>query len=202
MYLARTPDFIKKAFPDFTWNVDTSKKEIFLTFDDGPTPDVTEFVLQTLQKYKAKATFFCLGKNIELYPEIYAKVLADKHSIGSHTYDHPSGWTTDNSAYFKNIETGVNLTNSQLFRPPYGRIKMSQAKELKDHLQIVMWDVLSGDFDEQISVEKCYQNVVKHTKSGSIVVFHDSIKAKSKLYVVLPKILEYFDDLGYQFKGM
>lgn len=202
MYLTKTPNFIRKSFPNFIWNVPSSEKDIYLTFDDGPIAEVTPFVLKSLSEYKAKATFFCVGQNIENNPEIFEEIKDSGHGIGSHSHNHLSGWTTDNVRYVSNVKKAADLSDSILFRPPYGRIKPSQAKTIGKDLKIVMWDVLSGDFDPHVDAEKCFQNVIQNSKSGSIIVFHDSQKSYSVLKVVLPRVLKYYTDLGYNFRSI
>jgi len=207
MYLIKTPDFIRKTFPGFIWqipndNVQKDSKSIYLTFDDGPVEEVTPYVIDTLQAYNAKATFFCVGENIEENPAIFKKLKAQGHSIGSHSHNHLSGWTTENNQYYTNVDKAAALSSSSLFRPPYGRIKPSQAKKIQENYQIIMWDVLSGDFDPNITPHKCYQNVVSHAGDGSIVVFHDSQKSYKVLKEVLPKVLNHYTNLGYQFKSI
>ena len=213
MYFVKTPKFIQSFFKDYIWFINTNKKEIYLTFDDGPTPKVTDFVLRTLKNSNAKATFFCIGKNIEKHPEIFKKIIADGHTIGNHTHNHLNGWKTSLDVYIKNIEK-CNLSintqnakpqnqNSKLFRPAYGKIKKSQAIKLKSQgYDIVMWSVLSGDFDVKLSKEKCLNNVINNTEKGSIIVFHDSEKAFEKLQYVLPKVLAHFTNAGYIFKSL
>ncbi len=199
MYLVKTPDFIQNLFPGFTWRIPNPGKNIFLTFDDGPIPEVTPWVLDLLDEYDAKGTFFCVGDNIKKNPEIFREVKDRGHSVGNHTFNHLNGWATDNVTYLRNIRKADRSVKSELFRPPYGRIKPSQAKFLSRHYRIVMWDVLSGDFDPEISKEQCLQNVIKNTTEGSVIVFHDSLKAEEKLRYVLPKVLEHFKALGYSF---
>ncbi len=199
MYLVKTPDFIQKMFPKFTWRIPTEEKVLFLTFDDGPIPEVTPWVMEELEKYNAKGTFFCVGENIRKHENLVKELRAKGHSIGNHTYNHYNGWTTDNLKYLRNVRKGANLVKTELFRPPYGRLKPSQAQFLNRHYRVVMWDVLSGDFDPNISNEKCLENVIDNTKNGSIIVFHDSLKANEKLRYVLPKVLEYFSEQGYGF---
>lgn len=193
------------------WNKSRTEKVIYLTFDDGPIPNVTEFVLKTLKAFNAKATFFCIGDNIVKHPEIYAKVIKDSHAIGNHTFNHLKGWKTDDETYLQNTLKCQQLTQTNLFRPPYGRIKKSQIASLQSLVQspksdsklnIVMWDVLSGDFDIKLSPEKCYQNVIKHTENGSIIVFHDSLKAFDRLEYALPRVLKYFTDKGFTFSTL
>lgn len=211
MYLIKSPLLLKWYYPSLLWNKSRTEKVIYLTFDDGPIPNVTEFVLKTLKAFNAKATFFCIGDNIVKHPEIYAKVIKDSHAIGNHTFNHLKGWKTDDETYLQNTLKCQQLTQTNLFRPPYGRIKKSQIASLQSLVQspksdsklnIVMWDVLSGDFDIKLSPEKCYQNVIKHTESGSIIVFHDSLKAFDRLEYALPRVLKYFTDKGFTFSTL
>lgn len=207
-YLPKTPSVIKRLFSKYTWCFASNKKEIFLTFDDGPTPDITEFVLSELRKYNAKATFFCIGKNIKNHPDIFKQIISDGHTVGNHTQNHLNGWKTRNTTYINNVlECEKYLNNikstSKIFRPPYGKIKKHQAKELfKKGYKIILWDVLSADFDTSISKEKCLSNVINNTKKGSIVVFHDSVKASERMQYALSKMLEYFSERGYVFKAI
>jgi len=200
MYLVKTPKIIQNLFPNCVWQMPTIRRKLYLTFDDGPIPEVTPWVLEQLEKYNAKATFFCVGENVSKYPEIFNATLEAGHSIGNHTYNHLSGWGNENLPYFHNVRKCAQQVKSSLFRPPYGRIKPRQMQFLQRHYQIVMWDVLSGDFDPSISVEACFKNVVDHAKKGSIIVFHDSLKAKDKLEKVLPKILEHYSNEGFVFE--
>lgn len=206
MYLIKTPEFIRKTFPGFIWQMPNENiqqgKSIYLTFDDGPVEEVTPFVIDTLKEYNAKATFFCVGENIEDNPEIFQQLKKEGHSIGSHSHNHLSGWTTDNQQYFTNVNKAAQLSSSSLFRPPYGRIKLSQAKKIQENYKIIMWDVLSGDFDPKVTAKQCYYNVINNVQDGSIVVFHDSHKSYKVLKDVLPKVLEHFTDQGYQFKSI
>ena len=204
MYLVKTPWLLKKLYPTLVWNLNRTEHCIFLTFDDGPIPIVTPFVLKNLKQYDAKATFFCIGDNVKKHPDIFEDVKAGGHAIGNHTFNHLKGWKTGDEVYVQNfLECNLILqTETSLFRPPYGRIKRNQIKLLKAQkpdLQIIMWDVLSGDFDMSLSPEKCLQNVIKHTENGSIVVFHDSLKAFNRLEYVLPRALEYWSKQGYSF---
>jgi len=202
MYLVKTPNFIRGLFPNFTWQVPTQEKTIYLTFDDGPIPEITPWVLEQLDRFRAKATFFCVGDNIRKHRTVFEEVKAAGHALGSHTYNHLSGWASDNIAYFHNVRHCANQTRSTLFRPPYGRLKPSQAQFLQRHYQIVMWDILSGDFDACITPEQCLSNVVDHAVPGSIVVFHDSLKAQENLTYALPRVLEYFTAEGYRFEKL
>jgi peptidoglycan/xylan/chitin deacetylase (PgdA/CDA1 family) len=165
---------------------------VYLTFDDGPHPLITPWVLDLLMEYNVKATFFCIGKNVANHPEVYQRILQEGHSVGNHTYTHMNGWKAEPLAYLKDVEEAEGLINSSLFRPPYGRIKNAQAKLLlKKKKKIVMWDVLSADFDASFSPEQCFKNVIQHTSKGSVIVFHDSEKAFDNLKIVLPKTLEW-----------
>lgn len=202
MYLVKTPQFIQNLFPNYTWRVPTEEKEVYLTFDDGPIPEVTPWVLEQLANYQAKATFFCVGDNVEKHPDVFEAVRAQGHTIGNHTYHHLDGWTSENINYFHNTRHGAGITGSELFRPPYGKLKPKQAQFLQRHYRIVMWDVLSGDFDPNISKEQCLQNVIRNVGPGSIVVFHDSLKAQEKLNYVLPKVLAYLAAEGYRFEAL
>lgn len=199
MYLVKTPQIIQNLFPNFTWKIPAQEPVVYLTFDDGPIPRVTPWVLEQLEKFDAKATFFCVGDNIRKHPQVFQQVVDAGHSVGNHTFNHMNGWTTDNIPYFHNVRHCANQVNSVLFRPPYGRLKPKQAQFLQRHYRIVMWDVLSGDFDPKITEEQCYANVVNNAESGSIIVFHDSLKAEETLKLVLPRVLEYFAEKGYRF---
>jgi peptidoglycan/xylan/chitin deacetylase (PgdA/CDA1 family) len=222
MYLIKSPLLLKWYYPSLLWNKSRTEKVIYLTFDDGPIPNVTDFVLKTLKVFNAKATFFCIGDNIVKHPEVFERVKNDGHAIGNHTFNHLKGWKTDNETYLQNTLKCQELTQTNLFRPPYGRIRKSQIRSLElgvwssefkapnnsqhqtqnSKLKIVMWDVLSGDFDTKLSPEKCYQNVIKHTENGSIIVFHDSLKAFDRLSYALPKVLAYFTEKGFTFSTL
>lgn len=200
----KTNRLIRWIYRDYIWKIPNKEKKVFLTFDDGPTPEVTEWVLETLKSYNAKATFFCIGKNIESEPEIFRKITTAGHSVGNHTFNHLKGWKTDTETYIENVELcqsaiGNQLpTTGNLFRPPYGKIKKSQAKSLqKSGYRIIMWDVLSMDYDPETTNEACLNNVIKNVEEGSIIVFHDSQKASEKLKFVLPKTLEFLKQKKY-----
>jgi len=202
MYLVHTPQYVQALFPGLTWKMSTGAKEIYLTFDDGPIPDVTPWVLETLRQYDAKATFFCVGDNVRKYPEIYDMVVEDGHAVGNHTLNHLSGWSTENISYFHNIRHCARMVQSGLFRPPYGKLRPSQIQFLQRHYRIIMWDVLSADFDKDITPEDCFQNVIQNAVPGSIVVFHDSLKAETNLRYALPLVLEHFSKMGYTFSAL
>ncbi len=198
-YTAKIPRFIKWIFPELLYKINNEQNRVFITFDDGPIPETTPQILDILDAFDAKATFFCLGKNVERYPDLFEMIKQKGHSIGNHTYNHNNGWKTENTEYFQDVEKANAIINSDLFRPPYGRLKPSQIKYLKKKYKIVMWDVISGDFDPDTSKEKCYDNVVKNIEQGSIIVFHDSLKAKDKVLYVLPRVLEKLVNSGYGF---
>ena len=219
MYTVRPPFFLKWFYPNLIWNKDTEEKIVYLTFDDGPIPNVTDFVLNTLKSFNVKATFFCIGDNIQKHPHVFERLKNEGHAIGNHTYNHLKGWKTDDQIYISNFWKCQELTQSNLFRPPYGRIKKSQIKELvnsyklwltgkaefkvqNSKLEIIMWDVLSGDFDLSLSPEKCYKNVIKNVRNGSIIVFHDSLKAWHRLEYALPRAIEHLLEKGYRFKTL
>lgn len=249
MFLVKSPFFLKWYYPNLLWNKTRHEKTIYLTFDDGPIPIVTEFVLKTLAGYNAKATFFCIGDNIVKHPDIFSKVTSAGHSIGNHTFNHLNGWKTNDETYIENVLKAQALTQTNLFRPPYGRIKKSQIRRFKAEggeaesgrkqkpiskqqgvpsnlshqavemtpqpypqtqpstlnplaLHLIMWDVLSGDFDTSLSPKKCYQNVINNTRNGSIIVFHDSLKAFDRLQYALPRVLKYFAERGFGFEKL
>jgi peptidoglycan/xylan/chitin deacetylase (PgdA/CDA1 family) len=203
-YWIKTNKLIKLIFPNYVWDIPTVEKKVYLTFDDGPTPEITAWVLNQLKEFNAKATFFCIGDNIRKYPEIFDSIIINGHTIGNHTFSHYNGWKTKTSDYIENVllckEAIRKQTtdNTQLFRPPYGKIRKSQANIIrKEGYKIIMWDVLSGDFDGRISPEKCLQNVTKNTRPGSIIVFHDSEKSHKNLVFTLPKFLTFLKQNNY-----
>lgn len=189
-------------YPRFLWRMPALDKCIYLTFDDGPVPEVTPWVLEQLQKFNAAATFFCVGDNIRKHPETFQQVISAGHTIGNHTYHHLNGWETPVEDYIRNMNLAEELYPTGLFRPPYGRIKMKQVRLIMPQRRIVMWSVLTRDYSSSLSPEKCLKNAVKNTKPGSIVLFHDSLKAQKNLNYVLPRYLEYFSGLGYRFEKL
>ncbi len=204
-YLVKSPWLLRKIYNNDVWSIRTDKQEVFLSFDDGPHPEITPLVLDILDRYNAKATFFCIGKNVKQYPEVYAQILQQGHSVGNHTYTHCNGWKTKDEEYLQDIRQAKQYIDSHLFRPPYGRITNFQRNQLvlpAYKLKVIMWSVLSGDFDPGISDEKCVANVTLHAKAGSIIVFHDSEKAAEKMLYALPLVLEYLRDKGYSFSSI
>lgn len=203
-YIVTAPWWLKLGFPKgLTWELPTAEKVIYFTFDDGPHPDVTSFVLDELKKFNAKATFFCIGKNVQLYTEIYKRILLDGHRTGNHTQNHLNGWRTDETIWLDDIKQAAQWIDSDLFRPPYGKVNRFCARILQQAnppFRIIMWNVLSADFDRSKTGNQCFENVRRNGKQGSIVVFHDSEKAFPRLKEALPKSLEHFANQGYQFK--
>ena len=206
-YFVKTPWWLKKIFPSYTWSIPTTEKILYLTFDDGPHPEITPFVLKELRQYGALATFFCLGKNVLAFPEIYKQILTEGHTVGNHTQNHLNGWKTPNDVYLKDIAEAANYIDSNLFRPPYGKMTIFQARNLSAVMKgrkarVIMWDVLSADFDAEITEERCLQFVIFRSSPGSIIVFHDSEKAFHKLNYVLPKVLHHFTQQGFKFLSL
>lgn len=206
---------MRAIYPDFLWRVKTDKKVIYLTFDDGPIPEITEFVLEELAKYQAKATFFCIGDNIQKHPNIFQQLTSQGHTVGNHTFNHLKGWSSEDDMYFENFKKCEELINLQMerhsftthtsllkFRPPYGRIKKSQANEILKTHEIIMWDVLSGDYDQSISKETVLKKSMQYSQEGSIVLFHDSIKASKNMMHALPRFLNHFSEQGFAFKKL
>lgn len=212
----KTPAIVKRLFPRYVWDIATKDKSLYLTFDDGPTPEITDWTLDILKHYNAEATFFCIGNNIEKHPAIFHRIFDEGHAVGNHTFNHARGWKTKSGDYISEVTDTqkiidskiVNLKSSpdsyrdlNLFRPPYGQIKSKQGNHLlKLGYKIIMWDVIAFDWKDSISSEKCYQNVISKAKSGSIVVFHDSVKASKHMQYALPKVLDYFSKKGYEFR--
>jgi peptidoglycan/xylan/chitin deacetylase (PgdA/CDA1 family) len=221
-YWIKTNTFIKKIFSSYIWDIPNAENKIYLTFDDGPTPAITEWVLQELKKHQAKATFFCIGKNINNHVALFYKIISEGHSIGNHTYNHLKGWNTSTEDYLNNtalcnteilniapilersgLKSEICKLQSKLFRPPYGKIKTSQSKKLRQlGYKIIMWDVLSADFDQTITPEKCLENILQQVHSGSIIVFHDSVKAFKNLEYTLPRTLEILKQRGFVFEAI
>lgn len=198
MLIVSPPNLVTRLMPRMTWGFYGELNKVFLTFDDGPTPGVTDWVLDQLAAYNAKATFFCIGRNVEHYPDIYNRILEQGHSTGNHTYSHLKGFGTQNRHYFEDIELAHSLIGSDLFRPPYGRIRPSQVNQIVNQYRIIMWDVLSIDYNPKVPVDQVYHNVADNVRSGSVVVFHDSVKASKNLYSVLPRVLSFLAENNYE----
>ena len=206
MHFYKTPQFIQYLMPGLVWKESTTNKEVFLTFDDGPVRGVTDWVLDTLNEFGAKATFFVVGENVQNNLELFKRVILEGHSIGNHTFNHQKAWVSPRNDFLKNIKDceGIlhGLSNEPLFRPPHGQLTYNLIRTLKKEYNIIMWDVLTGDYDSGINWEESLNKSFKHTSSGSIVVFHDSLKAEKKLKWVLPRYLELLEDQGYSFKRL
>lgn len=202
MYPTRIPGILRLLMPGFRWSVDTKEKELYLTFDDGPIPGVTPWVLDQLAAFDAKATFFCIGRNAAENPAILRRIRDEGHAVGNHTWDHPRGRRTPTFSYLRSALRCNELTASRLFRPPYGSITRRQASALRKRFDLVMWDVLSADFDTRLDGETCLRKVLRHAENGSIIVFHDSLKAEERLRYALPRTLEHFSNAGYRFKAL
>lgn len=209
MYFIQPPFWLQRyLYPQLLWRHQPAQPTLYLTFDDGPIPDITPWVLEQLAAYQAKATFFCIGNNIQRHPHIYQQIIEQQHTVANHTYHHLNGWQTPDARYLDDIAACDQWVQSPLFRPPYGRIsrrqiqQILQQKAIPNIQQIVMWDVLSADFDTRISPQQCWQHVQRRTRNGSIVVFHDSLKAAPRMQYALPRTLAYFAQQGYRFEGL
>jgi len=202
-YFVKTPMWLRLVYKNSIWSINTIEKILYLTFDDGPHPIVTPFVLDELNKMNAKATFFCIGKNVEAYPGIYNRIIHEGHATGNHTYNHFNGWKTSDSIFLDDIEKAIKFIDSNLFRPPYGKITGFHIRQLMSprfQLKTIMWSVLSGDFDKKLKPEQCLENVLLNSAAGDIIVFHDSEKAYPSLKLALPETLKYFTEKGYRFE--
>lgn len=198
-FLIRPPRILRNYYRHSLWRMNKEERVIYLTFDDGPIENLTPWVLDVLKKYGILATFFCVGNNIDKHPSIFNRILSEGHQVGNHTYNHIKGWNTKTMDYLENIEKCQTLTTTKLFRPPYGRIKHRQFSALSKKYIIVFWDVLTHDYDPFISQKTCLENSIKYSRNGSIVVFHDNLKAQKNLKYVLPKYIEHFLNLNYKF---
>jgi peptidoglycan/xylan/chitin deacetylase (PgdA/CDA1 family) len=194
------PNFIRSRFPNFIWNFPDEKEAVYLTFDDGPSPEVTPWVLDELDRHGAKATFFCLGKNVEMFPELFEEIKARGHAVGNHSYSHIKGWGMDTGLYLRDIDLAKSFIGSNLFRPPYGRIGPYQAKMVGERYHIIMWSILSRDYSWSLSEKRCARGVVKHLQPGDIVVFHDSRKSAKNLWYALPAVLKFIHSKGWKCK--
>lgn len=196
-YFKRNPFLIRQLFKkSLLWSMPDSTQEVYLTFDDGPTPELTLSILEILDFYNAKATFFCVGENVKRYPELFNSIIDKGHGVGNHTFNHMNAWKNDNYFYLENIAKAAEYIPSIVFRPPYGRINSKLIKEIKKHYQIVMWTVLSGDFDRNTNPSQCFRNATSKTKAGDIIVFHDNLKAKQNVIEALPITLDFFSKKG------
>lgn len=205
MFLHKIPTFFTRLYPSMLWHMPRDHKNLYLTFDDGPIPELTPWVLDVLKRYNAKATFFCVGENVEKNPELFERLISEGHSVGNHTYNHLNGWKTDNTEYLKNSlkadEAMAPFIKTDLFRPPYGRMTRKQRQQHR-HKCIVMWDVLTGDFSQKLDPQRVLRKTIRATRPGSIVVFHDNQKAEKNLKFVLPAYLEHFVEKNFQFLSL
>lgn len=202
MYSKHFPSIIKPLGRDLIFNIKNQDNAIYITFDDGPHPEITPWVCEQLGRFNAKATFFLVGENAETYPSIALELLNAGHAIGNHSYHHLSGWKTENERYFDDIVHCNQIVESALFRPPYGQITRSQAKYLSHDYKIIMWSDLSADFDQKYAPEECFKFATRKVQAGSIIVFHDSEKAWPRLKKAFPKCLEHYANLGFEMKAI
>jgi peptidoglycan/xylan/chitin deacetylase (PgdA/CDA1 family) len=202
MHFATIPPFLKPLAGDFLWSVNGCSNEVFITFDDGPTPGVTDGVLEVLKTHQATASFFCVGQNVATNPELFESIQRAGHTIGNHTWSHPSGWSTPVNDYLNEVRRCNDLVQSKWFRPPYGRITRKQQTGLKKQYTLVMWSVLSGDYLPERSPEQCLKTLIKHTKPGAIIVFHDNVKATRNVLTVLPQYLVWLRENHYTCHGL
>ncbi len=201
MYFIKTPWYLKSVYPSLVWDM-PKPNTVYLTFDDGPVPGVTDVILDILKQFEIKATFFCIGDNVKKHPALFNRIKNEGHAIGNHTFHHLNGWKTENPVYFEDVAACDEIIHSELFRPPYGRIGFNQIQELKKKYTIVMWDVLSGDFDLEIDATQCIKNVTDHVADGSVIVFHDSEKAKERVLPALPEVIETLVNRGFKFEAI
>ena len=194
------PRILRSFYPSLVWEMPRDEKKIFLTFDDGPHPIITPKIIDLLRRYDAKATFFCIGRNVEANKDIFNMILKEGHSVGNHTYNHDRGWKTSTKDYIESVERANEHINSNLFRPPHGRIKYSQIRALQQKYKIITWTVISYDWDKSITSDDCYNNIIKNADSGSIIVFHDSEKAINNMLPALEKVLKYYKSKGFTFE--
>lgn len=217
MRLVKPSKIFRMFYPSLLWEMPkTGEKTIYLTFDDGPHPTITPLVLEILKRYNAKATFFCIGNNVRQFPATFELIKKEGHSVGCHTFNHENGWKTKTQDYVDSVSAANELIQSNLFRPPHGKIKRSELKKLStlnflnnskhytlnSKLKIVAWTVIAYDWDHALSPEDVYQNVIRNAGDGAIVAFHDSLKAYSNMISALPRVLEYYSQKGFVFKNI
>ena len=201
-YHHKTPSWIAEIFPKRIWHMDRTKKQLYLTFDDGPHPKITPFILEILESYSAKVTFFQLGSKVHQYPELHRRCLEQGHSVGNHGYDHLDAWRTLPATFIKNVQKGKEITHSNLYRPAYGRMPFLLKSRIMENNAIVMWDVISGDFDKKMNAGKCREAIYKYAQNGSIIVFHENHESGNKVLSFLPEILDNYSVKGFEFKAI
>jgi peptidoglycan-N-acetylglucosamine deacetylase len=202
LIFVQPPYLLRLLFNDCVWRLSSEKKIVYLTFDDGPHPEITPWVLEQLKHYNAKATFFLVGKNVNDHPEVVEAITKRNHHIGNHTYDHLNGWKTSTEEYLLNIDNCNKIVKSGLFRPPYGKLTWRQAEAIKKQYKIVMWDLLTGDYNEKLGPKDCLKHIRKYSRNGSVIVFHDSQKAFNTLKELLPDALAFLTSEGYSFEAI
>jgi len=199
-FIVHPPPFITKYLNNYTWRIKTVEKKLYLTFDDGPIPFLTEKILDILNEFQAKATFFCVGDNVRKYPDIYQKILDAGHTTGNHTFSHLNGWKTPVNEYLDDTKKAEKYIDSHLFRPPHGKIKTAQQEVIRKKYDIILWDILTLDYDQSITKQQCFRNIKHFARPGSVIVFHDNYKAERNMLYSLRKTLEYYGSLGYSFE--
>ncbi len=200
MFIEQPPEFVRHLlYKESVWRIDSTEKKVYLTFDDGPIPQATPWILETLREYNIKATFFCVGDNVRKYPELFADILSEGHSVGNHTFNHIQAFKVSSQHYFNNINKGDQLINSNLFRPPHGQLRKIHAMILRRTRRIIMWDVVTRDYSKKLTAQDVFENVRKYARNGSIIVFHDSLKSIDKLKTALPQSIEWLKSQGYSF---
>lgn len=205
LYLVKTPGWLKRLYPGCEWNIKGNPKTLYLTFDDGPNPVSTPFILEQLKAYNARATFFCIGDNVQKHPELYKHILAGGHATANHTMHHINGWKLGDDAYIADIKEAAQFIENKMFRPPYGRIKRSQIRKLKQEVpgsRIIMWNILAGDWEQSLTPEKCLRQMLKKIGDNDIIVLHDSDKAWPRVQHVLPELLKHYTGMGYAFEAI
>lgn len=200
--MRQVPDFIKILWKSLVWRINPAEKSIYLTFDDGPNPIITPQVLDMLDEFEAKATFFCVGENVSKFPEVFDEVKKRGHAVGNHTYNHTKGYNYSTKDYVNNVRKADEYIHSKLFRPPHGRIKLSQINALKKEYRIIMWDFITYDYDAKVAPDKILAEIKKRSRNGSIVVFHDSLKAEKNVLATLPEALKFWKEEGYEVKSI
>ena len=202
MIIEQLPVFFRGVYRKVTWRKDSRLKNIYLTFDDGPIPKVTPWVLDVLDSYNVKATFFCVAENVWRYPEIYQEILRRGHRTGNHTYNHLRGFFTSTKKYLANVEKAATFVKSDLFRPPHGELRSPQYFRLRKKYQIIQWDVITRDYNPELTGEQVLNIVKKFARNGSIVVFHDSLKSEKNMKYAMPKAIEFLQEQGYSFEKL